>query len=82
MHFNESLVSDNRGLLIGPRGETGVRSSARVIAGYLEDSGVDAITEMTALISTQRAFEANQKTAQRTDESLRRTVIDVPSVPA
>jgi flagellar basal body rod protein FlgG len=48
--------------------------------GYLEDSGVDAISEMTALITAQRVYEANQKSAQRTDESLRRLVTDVPAV--
>lgn len=58
------------------------RSAARVCAGYLEDSGVNPIAEMTALVSSQRAFEANQKAAQRADETLRRAVTDVPSVHA
>jgi flagellar basal body rod protein FlgG len=35
---------------------------------------------MTALIAAQRAYEANQKSAQRADESLRRAVTDVPAV--
>ena len=56
------------------------RSSAAVRAGYLEDSGVDAVAEMTSLISAERAFEANQKSIQRTDESLRRLVTEVPLV--
>ena len=58
------------------------RSAAQVRAGYLEDSGVNPIAEMTALVSSQRAFEANQKAAQRADETLRRAVTDVPSVHA
>ena len=49
-------------------------------SGYLEDSTVDPIAEMTSLVATQRAYEANQKAAQRADESLRRAVTDVPAV--
>ena len=56
------------------------RSTAQVRAGYLEDSGVNPIAEMTALVESQRAFEANQKAAQRADETLRRAVTDVPAV--
>jgi flagellar basal-body rod protein FlgF len=56
------------------------RGAAQVRAGYLEDSGVDPIAEMTALVGAERAYEANQKSAQRADESLRRAVTDVPAV--
>jgi flagellar basal-body rod protein FlgF len=56
------------------------RAAAQVRAGYLEDSGVNPIAEMTALVSSQRAFEADQKAAQRADETLRRAVTDVPAV--
>lgn len=55
-------------------------TSTTVHAGYLEESTVDPIAEMTSLVDAQRAFEANQKTAQRADESLRRAVTDVPAV--
>ena len=51
-----------------------------VHAGYLEESTVDPIAEMTALVTTQRAYEADQKAAQRADETLRRAVTDVPAV--
>ena len=51
-----------------------------VHAGYLEESTVDPLAEMTALVTTQRAFEADQKAAQRADETLRRAVTDVPAV--
>jgi flagellar basal-body rod protein FlgF len=56
------------------------RATATVCAGYLEDSGVDPIAEMTALVGAQRAYEADQKSAQAADESLRRAVTDVPAV--
>jgi flagellar basal-body rod protein FlgF len=57
-----------------------VRSRATVHAGYLEESTVDPIAEMTSLVDAQRAYEANQKAAQRADETLRRAVTDVPTV--
>ncbi|HLJ84901.1 MAG TPA: flagellar basal body rod C-terminal domain-containing protein [Candidatus Eremiobacteraceae bacterium] len=58
------------------------RSAAQIRSGFLEDSGVNPLLEMTALVSAQRAFEADQKTAQRADETLRRAVTDVPAVHA
>jgi flagellar basal-body rod protein FlgF len=63
-----------------PKGCVPQRSHAAVRSGYLEDSGVDAISEMTALIAAQRAYEANEKSAARCDESLRRLVTDVPAL--
>jgi flagellar basal-body rod protein FlgF len=62
-------------------GGTMARAAARVRSGYLEDSGVDPIAEMTELVMTERAYEANQKTAQAADESLKRAVTEVPAVP-
>jgi len=56
------------------------RAGATVHAGYLEESGVDPIGEMTSLVNAERAFEADQKAAQRADETLRRAVTDVPAV--
>jgi len=66
--------------IVYPRGARLDRSRAVVHAGYLEESDVDAISQMTALVATERAYEANQKTVQCADESLRRAVIDVPTV--
>jgi flagellar basal-body rod protein FlgF len=66
-----------------PAGDAAMRrSTAQVRSGFLEDSGVNPLSEMTALVSAQRAFEADQKTAQRADETLRRAVTDVPAVHA
>jgi len=56
------------------------RASASVRSGYLEDSGVNPIAEMTRLVGAERAYEADQKSAQAADESLRRAAIDVPAV--
>lgn len=74
-----SAVSDD-----GPYASTAAlplkATSTTVHTGYLEESTVDPITEMTALVTAQRAYEADQKTAQRADETLRRAVTDVPTV--
>jgi flagellar basal-body rod protein FlgF len=56
------------------------RAAASVREGYLEDSGVDPIAEMTSLVATQRAYEADQKAAQRADDALKLAVTDVPAV--
>jgi len=56
------------------------RASASVRSGYLEDSGVNPIAEMTRLVAAERAYEADQKSAQAADESLRRAAIDVPAL--
>jgi hypothetical protein len=56
------------------------RAKASVRSGYLEDSGVDPIAEMTELVATERAYEANQKTAQAADDSLKLAVTEVPAV--
>ena len=55
-------------------------ASTTVHAGYLEESTVDPIAEMTSLVDAQREYEADAKAAQRADETLRRAVTDVPAV--
>ncbi len=80
--FDEPCVTQTNGELAAPPGCVPRRSSARLHAGFVEDSGVDAISQMTALIATQRAYEANEKSAARTDESLRRVVTDLPRLQA
>lgn len=78
--FDKPCNEGQDGLLVAPHGCAPQRASARVQSGYLEDSGVDAVAEMTALVAAERAYEANEKSASRTDESLRRLVTDVPVV--
>ena len=53
------------------------RARASVRAGFLEESSVDAIAQMTALVTVERTYEANQKVAERVDESLRRATSEV-----
>ncbi|MDQ6779909.1 MAG: flagellar hook basal-body protein [Candidatus Eremiobacteraeota bacterium] len=71
------VTTDPSGYAVPEAGQPIVRGSARVQQRYLEDAGVDAIAEMSALIATQRAFEANQKTVQRLDETLKRAATEV-----
>jgi flagellar basal-body rod protein FlgF len=78
--FDAPCQSLDGGLYAAPPGSVPKRSFASVRAGFLEDSGVDAIAEMTALIGAERSFEANEKSLERTDESLRRLVTEVPAV--
>ncbi len=78
--FDSPCSALDENLFAAPVESVPKRSSAAVRAGYLEDSGVDAVAEMTSLISAERAFEANQKSIQRTDESLRRLVTEIPLV--
>ena len=70
-------ATDALGYAVAPQGGILQRAGARVQQGYLEDPSVDAIAEMTSLIATQRAFEANQKTIQRVDETLKRATTEV-----
>lgn len=50
---------------IGVPGESGL---AILRQGYLEDSNVDPVKEITELISAQRAYEMNSKVIQAADE--------------
>jgi len=72
--------SDAGPYLRAPAQNVPTRAAATVHAGYLEESGVDAIAEMSSLVAAQRAYEADQKAAQQADETLRRAVTDVPAV--
>jgi flagellar basal-body rod protein FlgF len=78
--FPDNLESGDGPYLCAAAGAVPGRASATVHSGYLEESGVNPIAEMTSLVAAQRAYEANQKTAQRADETLRRAVTDVPAV--
>jgi flagellar basal-body rod protein FlgF len=78
--FEKPCSNGQDGLFVAPPGCVPQRAQARVQAGYLEDSSVDAVAEMAALIAAERAYEANEKSAARTDESLRRLVTDVPVI--
>jgi flagellar basal-body rod protein FlgG len=44
-----------------------------VLQGYLESSNVNVVSEVTNLISAQRAYEMNSKVIQTTDSMMQTT---------
>lgn len=48
--------------------------TASVAQGFLEDSNVDPMTEITRLIDIQRAYEMGQAIMQREDERMRQAI--------
>lgn len=61
-------------------GEVLPATNVQVESGYLESSNVNAITEMVALITATRSFEANQRCVQAIDATLDRAVNDIARV--
>ncbi len=53
------------------RGQPGALGFGTVQQGFLETSNVNAVTEISALITAQRAYEMNSKVITATDEMLR-----------
>lgn len=51
-------------------GEAGLGT---VVSGFLEGSNVEVVNEMIDLITSQRAYEVNQRVIQAADEMLRKT---------
>ena len=50
-----------------------IPASARIHQGYLENSNVDPVKEITELISAQRAYEMNSKVIQAVDRCTARS---------
>jgi flagellar basal-body rod protein FlgG len=55
------------------RGQAGQVGFGTMTQGFLETSNVNAVTEISALIEAQRAYEMNSKVITTTDEMLRST---------
>jgi flagellar basal-body rod protein FlgG len=55
---------------VGTPGDTGV---GKLLQGYTEASNVDAVTEISALIVAQRAYEMNSKVITAADDMLQAT---------
>jgi flagellar basal-body rod protein FlgG len=53
------------------RGQPGAVGFGTVQQGFLETSNVNAVTEISALITAQRAYEMNSKVITTTDEMMR-----------
>ncbi|WP_018997905.1 flagellar basal-body rod protein FlgG [Hirschia maritima] len=54
-------------------GQAGAVGFGTVLQGFLETSNVNAVTEISALINAQRAYEMNSKVITSTDEMLQTT---------
>ncbi|HJL19605.1 MAG TPA: flagellar basal-body rod protein FlgG [Sandaracinaceae bacterium LLY-WYZ-13_1] len=53
--------------------QPGQEGSGTISQGFLEGSNVEVVNEMIDLISSQRAYEINQRVIQASDEMLRKT---------
>lgn len=65
---NTYLETDNSGT--PESGTPGLNGLGQVEQGFLEASNVELVTEMTDLITGQRAYEANSKVVQTSEELL------------
>ncbi|ACT58231.1 flagellar basal-body rod protein FlgG [Hirschia baltica] len=54
-------------------GQAGALGFGTILQGFLETSNVNAVTEISALINAQRAYEMNSKVITATDEMLQTT---------
>jgi flagellar basal-body rod protein FlgG len=79
--FNEGgleAIGDNLFLESGASGAATVTNPAdagmgKLLQGYTEASNVDAVTEISALIVAQRAYEMNSKVISTADDMLAAT---------
>ncbi len=53
---------------------------ARVRQGYLEEANVNAVSELAAMISSLRSFEASQRALQANDQTLEKAINEVGRV--
>ena len=54
-------------------GNPGAPGFGTLMQGYTEASNVDAVTEITSLISAQRAYEMNSKVISAADQMMQTT---------
>lgn len=62
------------GVLFRYEGDPMPAEGATVVQGFLEQSNVDAVTEMARMIAVQRAYEYGQKLVEQEDERIRLVV--------
>ena len=71
MGDNLFQVSGSSGAAV--TGNPGDPGFGTLMQGYTEASNVDAVTEITALITAQRAYEMNSKVVSTADQMLATT---------
>ena len=69
-----SLLRRANGTLLEAQGEVFPAGNAILHQGFLEESNVNPIVEMTRMIEVQRAYEMGQKFLEREDERVRAVV--------
>jgi len=55
-------------------GATRPAEDAQILQGFLESSNVNPVTELTRMIETQRAYEANQRLIDREDDRIKKVI--------
>jgi flagellar basal-body rod protein FlgG len=71
--IGDNLFLENPASGAANRGQPGSVGFGTIQQGFLETSNVNAVTEISALITAQRAYEMNSKVITTTDEMLRTT---------
>jgi len=67
--------------LLATTGEApAAKEGVSIRQGYIEGSNVNAVSEMVNMITAMRAFEANQKIIQATDQTLDKAINEVGRV--
>ena len=61
-------------------GATEIEAKSNVLQGFLEQSNVNVVREMTQMIAITRAYEANQKIIKTMDTTLEQAVNSVGRV--
>jgi flagellar basal-body rod protein FlgF len=59
------------GTLFAVEGEVIPVAAPQILQGFLEDSNVDPMLEMSRMIDVQRAYERGQSLMQREDERIK-----------
>lgn len=77
--FTDKTVLEKRGagLYAAPESVKRQASTALVKQGYIESSNINAVTEMTKMITALRTYEAFQKAIQSHDQMTARLITDV-----
>jgi flagellar basal-body rod protein FlgG len=69
----DNLLMESGASGVAVTGNPGAPGFGVVLQGYTEASNVDAVTEITSLISAQRAYEMNSKVVNTADQMLATT---------
>ena len=69
-----SSLTRSDGVMFVPDGPVRVAEGAVVMQGFLEQSNVNPVVEITRMIEVQRAYELGQRLLEKDDERIRTVV--------